>query len=470
MMGCRPSEVILLPFGSSLMLLLAARSRDRHARSLLSIALVVGASLAAVDRASAQERTATFDDFDSVALGDRWVMIGGENATAARVPVPAEVKEPGVADRMARIEFVPGAIFAMRNEVAWPELDAPSSIRLRLRAAEASEQDPERIEVRVYSRQRRAWRWRRIDLTDDRWRTVELPMPLFLHSDATHVRWNEAARLAIFSRTAGTIEFDRIELVAAGATGTDELTAEALSELAFGPRGRVVRREPFAIVTDCDDLQVEPILDRLDALRLETDSLLGAPTEPDPTVPLLIFREAAEFRTFFERLGQALQVTVAPPRTEGYTAFGIACCVRSDEFGPVRPIYVHETCHALLERRLGLSNRNEWLHEGLASHFQSRLLAQDEDRRRAATAVVADPAAWSELLSGKPIALDDYAEAMFLVEWLTADEGRRAKFVEALEAMRRDGSTTFVDGPATITGRSTEAARTEWLDWISRQR
>lgn len=415
----------------------------------------------------------TFDDFDSVALGDRWVALG-EGTGASRIDVPADTKHEGVAGKMVSVRFpAMGGMLAMKPDIPWPELEPATAIRLRIRGSEAKPDDPEVLECRVYSGQRRAWRWIKIEISDDRWQTVDLPLRWFRHSDASHVDWSEAKRLVFFSRTAGEIQLDGIELVRdAKSTPASVPTAE-LQRLAFGDRGRVIERSPFVLITDVDILDEVAVGDALDRLGRQIEEELGVDPEAgagspaeETLVPLLIFAREEDYRTFFAVLGKTLQGQIAPPKTQGFTVFGIACCVYSDAFGPVRPIYVHEACHALLERRLGLGNRGEWLHEGLANHYQTMILGQEEERRKAERFVAMGGAPWNELLSGDPIGLERYADAMLVTEWLLDDPKRRQALVGAFKTMR-DASTTKADAWMVASlGSDFETLRGEWLAWV----
>lgn len=414
------------------------------------------------------EQTALFDDFDTVGIGERWTLIG-QDATASRSDAPAQAPLDGISGKILNVKFVPGSILAMKQEIAWPVLETPSAIRFRVRALQAAEDDPERLEIQVYSRERRAWRWHKVVLTNTDWQMLELPLRWFRHSGKSHVDWSEAQRFAVYSSTAGEVQFDRIELVQDQAlTGTNLLPAE-LSAMAFGDRGKVTVDGPFALITDANDLDTDAILERLHELHRSTNELLGEFEHREGSVPLIVFSQGSDFQEFFPKLGAVLNATVSSPRTQGYTVFGIACCVRSDDFGPVRPIYVHETCHAMLAQRLGIDNSNEWLHEGMASHFQSRLLAQDDNRREIAADVLRSPAAWDKLLSGEAIELADYAEAMFLIEWMLSEPARRERFLESLGKFRSVGSTKFDELVIEASGMSVEEARIDWLRYVESQ-
>lgn len=415
-----------------------------------------------------EEQTALFDDFDTVAIGDRWSLIG-QDATASRVDAPADSGISGVAGKVLNVDFVPQSILAMKQEVPWPQLEEPSAIRLCVRALEANEADPERLEIRVYSRERRAWRWYKVMLSNTSWQQLELPLRWFRYSESSHVDWSEAQRFAVFSSTQGSVQFDKIELVQDQERIGSNLVPNELSELAFGARGHVTIRGPFALITDADDLEEETILAKLEELQRSVDEMLGDYEYEEGSIPLIVFSQEPDFQAFFPKLGAVLQATVRPPRTQGFTVFSIACCVRSDEFGPIRPIYVHETCHALLAERLGIDNSSEWLHEGLASHFQSRLMAQDENRKQAAADVLRSPAAWDKLLSGSPIELSDYAEAMFIIEWLQQDAATQERFVKSLANVRQAGSTKFDELILEVCGKPLDEARADWLKYVETQ-
>ena len=104
---------------------------------------------------------------------------------------------------------------------------------------------------------------------------------------------------------------------------------------------------------------------------------------------------------------------------------GVSGSYYSDDFGAVRPVYVHEFCHALLAQALGLSNASEWLHEGLASHYQLRWLKESARELLAQRIATGRLLSLETLANGKPIEVDAYADAALLIDWFLADKERK---------------------------------------------
>ena len=90
------------------------------------------------------------------------------------------------------------------------------------------------VEFRVYSKQRRAYFWRKVEFTDNQWRSVELPLRFFRSSSGAAVAWSEVHRLGIAFRNPGVLAIDQLKLVPAAGDYPAYLTAAELGKMAFG--------------------------------------------------------------------------------------------------------------------------------------------------------------------------------------------------------------------------------------------
>jgi hypothetical protein len=207
-------------------------------------------------------------------------------------------------------------------------------------------------------------------------------------------------------------------------------------------RVAVYRRGPFALLTD--DTRVDPIavLDALERMHAHTIAMLPSMPAPESTVPLLIFSSERSYRQFWPRFGERFGAEVAPLKEdEGFTWHGVATAWYSARYGKVRPTYVHEAHHALLERAYGLAAQRSWLFEGLANLEQLAVSRQDlrgvyrHGLRRADAS-----SSLVELADGRSIRTARYWQATLVCEWLLADDVRRAALGSALREMAQRGS------------------------------
>lgn len=391
----------------------------------------------------------------------RWQVEGD----GARLQLLTAESSPGTNDAADKIRFSLPAhgqlITTPQNE--FTQLPATTAIRFRIRAPHAQPDQPCKLECRWYSRDRAAWRWRRLELHDNQWQQFELPLAWFRHSPRAHVDWNETTRLAFWSPSAETYELDRIELVQPDNNDDFDPLTHQLSRIAFTKQPRIETSDHFALITNVESLDHVAVLQMLETLHariIDDFPQLKPPTHP---IPLLVFANKTEYQAFIARLGSLLQAHIRPPTTPGFTVHSIACAVHSERFGPIRPVYVHEAAHALLAPMFGLSNQGEWLHEGLASHYQTTLL--DQERRLLARSVAAEPVSWDRMLTGDRLEPTHYAHAMFFVEWLLSQPNRRDALTDWIRQTRSQPAAALVS-ITTLLGDDTEQLQNDYREFI----
>lgn len=345
-----------------------------------------------------------------------------------------------------------------------PQLARCAAFTFRVRAAAATPAEPAILEAQFYTPQD-GWLWRKVTLADGAWRTVEVPLR-WLRWSGRHVpRIEEVDRFGFWFRTGGTYELDDLRFVAGG-DGAASLSEAELVAVAFGPAATVRRfeRRPFVVLTDAPDLAGEAVLEAL--LRMAAAVRRDLPELELPTDPvrLLVFAEDAAYRAFWPRFATRLAADVRPPRSDGFTMMGIASSSVGD--ASVRPVYVHEAAHALLEPMLRLSNASEWLHESLAVRYQVEFMGGGlEPALRNAVARDRLPSL-ADLTDGKPIAQRDYAFAGSFVSWLLAEPLRAAGLQDALGAMRARGHTALAPVVEESLGAPLAELEHAWHAWI----
>lgn len=236
-------------------------------------------------------------------------------------------------------------------------------------------------------------------------------------------------------------------------------------------RVRMHRRGAFVVLTDAPQVDGRAVLDAIEAMERRTRAALPSMPSPRRAVPLLVFADDAGYRRFWQRLSQRTGVSLVPrSQDEGYTWMGIAAASYSREYGAVRPTYVHEAHHALLERAYGLAAQRSWLFEGLAVLEQLSVSRQDLVpvyrrglRRNDATAHV------HELVDGRPIANKSYWQAAMFVQWLLADPGRAAALDAAMLEMAARGSTDLMPLAPRYFGADVRTLGREFWTWAWQQ-
>ncbi len=403
------------------------------------------------------------DDFEADGLAQRWTGVGDIRASR-------EIEE---GNAFVRVRADRGGILASRAGIPVPEYRKTGAIRFRCRVPEGFAVEDLVVEIQIYSESRRGARfWRKLDLTDEpvgQWLTSEIPLAFFRHSGGFHLDWGEVERFGFYFRNAGVLDLDDIAWVAANDRHPAPwLTPQVLAPLAFGEATDVVRTIEAGRFVVLTDAPVEAEGARLELARLEAavaGIFPGVSRPRERRVPLLIFAAEGDYRNFWPSFGEAFDSISPPPRSDGYAALGVAAAWHDPAQGPVRPVLLHEACHALLAPEFGLANRSEWLHEGLASYFQLPWTGQDLvdlNRTRIRTGNL-EPLA--KLCDGSPISLEKYAQAALLVKWLVEDEERLESLRRAIERMSREGTTDLGKFVEDDFGISLEELETRWHRW-----
>lgn len=273
---------------------------------------------------------------------------------------------------------------------------------------------------------------------------VEIPLQFLRYDRGRIPKAERVTSWGLRFVDAAVIDFVAFELWRDGALAGPELVTEDLVNAFPDPeRVRVYERGPFVLLTDAPRLDAERVLDAIDTMQERTREFLPHMPTPTVPVPLLVFADEREYRWFWEGFSARFGMHVVPNREdEGFTWQGVATAWFSDRYGAVRPTYVHEAHHALLERAYGLAAQRSWLFEGLANLEQLEISHQDLDTvyrrglRRADTT-----SSLSELLDGRPIPTDRYWQVTLFAEWLVAEAPRRAALDSALFEMAQRGST-----------------------------
>jgi len=184
---------------------------------------------------------------------------------------------------------------------------------------------------------------------------------------------------------------------------------------------------------------------------------------------LLLFAQKADYKQFFVRLGAAWNVNIAPPKAGGLALEDFAGSYWDPVKGADRPVFLHETIHAIVAQRWRIAPRRkgaDWVQEGTANYLQLCLYPDSMPRT-----------GWKEWL-GKPvgerggpipfakllnasIGMRQYPQVASIIAWLVA------KHPDWMPGLIRD----LADGKGPqkafqARGTTLEAAETEWKAWF----
>lgn len=315
---------------------------------------------------------------------------------------------------------------------------------LQVRAQDVSPQAPLVVDLAFDDPKHRNRFWRRVEIVEPGWQMLSFPLSHFRYDRGNTPRWEDVTAWGLVFQTDGQLEIHSIELWQDGRNPSPYIEVDDL-RMFFDDDGAVreARRGPFVVLTDAPALRMGPVLDALEAMYQRTRERFPNLVAPPDPIPLLIFADEAEYRRFWTSFSTQVGGH-ARPLTEdhGFTWMGIATTWYSGQYGPVRPVYVHEASHALLERALGLAAQRSWLFEGLGNLDQLAISNQDlRDVYREALARSDVKMTVGDLVSGDPIPTSRYWQATMFMEWIVSDPQRTAALASAMEAMRERGST-----------------------------
>ncbi|MBI4879984.1 MAG: hypothetical protein HY812_10055 [Planctomycetes bacterium] len=409
-------------------------------------------------------------DFEAEEWRAPWSARGG--IEIARLPLPESEEPPDAAlDRFAaRICAGAGSACGARlpGSEDWSKLEE-LSFRVFRAPEEASLRPGVTLEVRLVEADGRARFWRKVVLEHAGWRRVALPLRWFRWGPERVPRWDRIGRIDLYFRGEAEVWIDRVALLDEESGPGTAIPREEIGSLAFpcapAEPVRAAAGAGFEILTDCSVLDLPRLVQHLESVREALRQELPFLPEPLCSPRLLVFATREEYQAFPPRIAARFNSEAARPETDGYTVFGLATGWWKEERGTLRPTYTHEFVHALLEQSLLLQNKSEWLHEGVAAHFQLRFHPQADIAATVQDGIARD--GWSlpleRLLDGEPIPANRYWQAMTVVEMLLSTPRHREKLAELLASFQAAGSTALAPHLEPVLGVAWEEFTADWL-------
>src|SRR5439155_18020131 len=139
---------------------------------------------------------------------------------------------------------------------------------------------------------------------------------------------------------------------------------------------RTLETRDVQLLTNAKSLELECLAAQCGLVAKQMRSELLFLTEPARGPLLIVFQNAAEYRRFVRRHARRLNVPLEPPESTGFTLQGVSSSSWDEEYGSLRPVFVHEFVHGYLCRASRFPCHGEWLHEGLATYFQLKFHPQ----------------------------------------------------------------------------------------------
>jgi hypothetical protein len=189
---------------------------------------------------------------------------------------------------------------------------------------------------------------------------------------------------------------------------------------------------------------------------------------------LLIFIDEARRAAFFERLGTEWNAVIVLGKSQGYTVQDIATAGYEPTLGVRRPVYLHESVHAIVARDLRLLTGHPPhtpLQEGLATYVQLAVHPGSIDRRAFARSFSQpiDPTGGGffkplENLLTEPATTDRYAQLASVIAYLL--EHDPALLQSLVGGLTEGRSATEI---LTRHGSNWPSLQDQWLAWGRRQ-
>ncbi len=225
----------------------------------------------------------------------------------------------------------------------------------------------------------------------EQWSKLEEPLREWRWDTHFVGAWADVKYLELRIDAADTRQIDLDDVRLDGDATPDDRSAWLLS-LAFENRPiKKAQADGFLVATDAVDAfspqDLNRMLEDMRRVRAFLRRLFGPavhPTDDLGPAALLIFSDEANDQAFFQRLGTAWRAQIAAGTQQGYTVQDIATGTYKKERGVRRPVYLHESVHAIVARDLRILTADDAdtpLQEGLANYIQLCVFPQSVNRK-----------------------------------------------------------------------------------------
>ena len=377
-------------------------------------------------------------------------------------------------------------VFHATDPIVPPELRLPltagidstkcGAIAFQARASPAGDQKEIRIRIGLCDGAGRQILQRLIAVPmDEKWNSVDISLDRFRWGKIAG-GWNEARSIQVAIESPfSSIWLDEVKLMPRRA---DEGTpGDRLRKLAFADRdARLAEADGLFVATDAADLteaDVVRLLGNMRRSRALIRRLFGDAVRPiDSPMPaaLLIFKDQPSSAVFWQTMGRQWGARIVPPQSGGYTVQDIATSSYDAKLGNDRPVWLHESVHAVVGHDLRLAPgtaAHSWFQEGLANYIQLCIYPGSLDSgtypRLFAAGVQDRPQAFFRPLKSvltERVTSQQYAQLASLIAYLVE---AKPEWLPKIAAALADG--TSVDKVLAGLGTDFDGLEKDWLAW-----
>jgi hypothetical protein len=391
--------------------------------------------------------------FDGAAGGEQLSVLSKSTLQTWRPEATPEAEGPVPTGRAVRLSGPKGGGFISKS-TALSELDWRKTRTLLFWVhrsdAEAQTNPTVSLDVLLLDDDRKTWFWRKVDLSHSGWKKLELPLAWFRWSEGRIPRWDQVRRIAFLLRTPAELTIDTVWAEPAETSRGDFPAADLIAPIAFPPSDkpdkpqvRMLETRDVQLLTSVPELDLERLAGHLASVAQQVRRELPFLPELDRGPLLVIFPTREEYRQFVPRYVKQLNSVAELPGSAGLTIEGLSTSSWDAQFGTLRPVYTHEYVHGFLCHTLRLPSQGDWLHEGLASHFQLTFHPQDNFSELVQAGLKHpkwhDPL--KDLCSGKRIADSRYWQAATLCRMLLTEERFRDGLPKLIDRLHESKTT-----------------------------
>lgn len=302
----------------------------------------------------------------------------GAKVRGAKAAVVIDTKT----DHVLHLRGAGGADGETSVSLPMKRLETPASMRLRFSVRATTNEKPLPLRWLAVDSENRPIHQVRMSLpAAGGWTELDAPLGRWRWGQSAVGAWADVRRLVLLVEgPAEEVWLDdvRFEPAAAGAASpTDWLKRQAFGDEA----ARFIDEDGVLVGTNAPaDVINEADLRRyawnMKKARALVTRLFGDAVRPidDATPPaLIVFKDATGSEKFWQRMGAAWGASIGAPKGSGYTIYDISTSSYDAKIGPDRPVYLHESVHAIVSHDLRLlpgTEGHSWLHEGIANYVQ----------------------------------------------------------------------------------------------------
>ncbi len=371
-----------LPFLTLVTLFLShCKKADKPLEETVDETAAKEASVKKPEKPAIEPRSLRVDNFDSPGLSNFWRAQGALKIKRAERPssAPSEMEGSHVVSITA--EEGRSVFFGQRAQIDSDILNF-GEVELWIHRPDTAAGTELVLEVGFHIERFPSRLWRKLPVDHTGWKAYRLPLKWFRKEGTLTPSWFDVSFMSVGFRTPGEVSLGAIKLLrsekahAPYMTGADwqSFVAETLPNL----NTQLIETEQFIILAgdqqgDLDEL-AKKLKEADKAVRERFPSFFKTPTQGQkPT--LIITNEHEEYQRLVPKVAEAQMAGAAAPQAGGYSFDGYAFSSSGSEETPIRPVFIHEYIHALVELHARIPSRNGWLQEGVASLIQDDMFS-----------------------------------------------------------------------------------------------